>query len=164
MPGCLGCPTSNSTTISGVWTDFRNHYGPIPGSMSDVYRDEIYTEDLSFYVEWADEHGIANPLNDSNYVVFRKWFSWKLVYGSNSGGNLPTMVRDHVGLSCAPCPYSTGCSDIRAIHMVGSVPAVQTDHGVYYMKVEGRGSAWGFVCTYPGCPYLEDTGRNYFYV
>ena len=157
-------PTSNSTTIEGVWEDYRNHIGPITASMSTEYRAELYAEDLSYYVEWADAHGIANPLNDSNYKVFGKWFAWKLMIGSNSGGNLPIRLKTHVGLSCAPCPYDTNCSDIRAIHMTGSVPAVQTDHGNYYMKVEGRGPRWGFACTYPGCPYLIDTGKNYFYV
>lgn len=163
MPGCLGCPTSTSTTILGVWTDFRNHYGPTIEGMSVTYRDELYAEDLAFYVEWADVHGIIDPLNDSNYGIFGKWFSWKLMFGSNSGGNLPTIIRDHVGLSCAPCPYDSNCDDIRAEHMVGSVPAVQTDHGIYYMKITAHGSMWGFVCTYSGCPYLADTGYNYFY-
>jgi hypothetical protein len=137
MPGCLGCPTSNSTTIS---------------------------EDLGYYSEWADDHGIVDPLNDSNHTVFRKWFSWKLMYGTNSGGNLPERIRDHIGLSCAPCPYDENCDDIRAEHMLGSVPVVQTNHGNYYMKIEQRGSNWGFACTYSGCPYLLDTGNNYFYV
>ena len=164
MPGCLGCPTSDSTTISGVWTDFRVHYGPRPESMNSTYKDELYAEDLAFYVEWADNHSVVDPLNDSNYTIFGKWFSWKLMFGTNSGGNLPIRIRDHVGLSCAPCPYSTDCNDIRAIHMVGSVPAVQTDHGNYYMQIESRGSCWGFVCTFSGCQYLLDTGQNYFYV
>ena len=164
MPGCLGCPTSTSTTISGIWTDFRDHYGPRPGSMNVTYKDELYAEDLSYYVEWADNHGVVDPLNDSNYAVFGKWFAWKLMYGSNSGGNLPERIRDHVGLSGAKCPYDTNCDNVRAEHMVGSVPVGQTDHGKYYMAIEGHGSAWGFVCTYSGCPYLLDTGRNYFYV
>jgi len=164
MPGCLGCPTSNSTTISGVWVDFRDHYGPRPGSMSITYKNELYAEDLSFYVGWANDHGIVDPLHDSNYKVFKKWFSWKLTIGSNSGGNLPDRVRDHVGLSCAKCPYDINCDNIRAEHMVGCVPPTQNDHGNYYMKIEGRGSAWGFRCTYSGCPYLAITGYNYFYV
>lgn len=158
------CPTSTSVTISGVWTDFRNYCGPTMSGMSVGYRNELYVEDLGYYSEWADDYGIADPLNDSNYPIFKKWFSWKLMYGTNSGGNLPGRIRDHVGLSCALCPYDTNCNDVRAGHMVGSVPAIQTDHGKYYMRIEGRGSAWGFVCTYPGCPYLLDTGKNYFYV
>lgn len=163
MPGCLGCPVSYSTTISGVWCDFREHYGPRPGSMNASYRDELYTQDLVYYVEWADIHGIVDPLNDSNYNVFSKWFGWKLMFGSNSGGNLPTRLRDHVGLSCAPCPYDTNCDDIRATNMVGSVPA-QTDHEIYYMRITSRGNVWGFECTYSGCQYLIDTGDVYFYV
>lgn len=159
-----GCPTSNSTTISGVWIDFRDHYGPRPGSMDEIYKNELYVEDLGYYSEWADDHGIVDPLNDSNYAVFRKWFSWKLMYGTNSGGNLPERLRTHIGLSCAPCPYDTNCPDLRAGHMLGSVPVVQTDHGNYYMKVEQRGASWGFRCTFSGCPYLLDTGKNYFYV
>ena len=164
MPGCLGCPTSTSTTISGVWTDFRNHYGPTIAGMSATYKNELYVEDLGYYSEWANDHGIVDPLNDSNYTVFKKWFGWKLMYGTNSGGNLPERIRDHVGLICAPCPYDSNCSDLRAEHMLGSVPVVQTDHKNYYMKIEGHGSAWGFVCTFSGCPYLLDTGNNYFYV
>lgn len=164
MPGCLGCPNSTSTTVSGIWTDFRNHYGPTIGGMSTTYRDELYAADLAFYVEWANANGIVDPLNDSNYAIFRKWFSWKLMYGSDSGGNLPSRLRTHIGLSCAPCPYDENCDDIRAEHMVGSVPSNQNDHSIYYMKIEGRGSVWGFVCTFSGCPYLADTGNNYFYV
>lgn len=164
MPGCLGCPTSTSTTVSGIWTDFRNHYGPTIGGMSTTYRDELYAEDLAFYVEWANANGIADPLNDSNYAVFRKWFSWKLTVGSNDQGRLSIRKRDHVGLSCAPCPYDTNCSDIRATHMVGSVPATRDDHGIYYMKITSRGNRWGFECTYSGCSYLLDTGYKYFYV
>ena len=160
----LGCPTSNSITIEGVWVDFRNHYGPTIAGMSTTYRDELYAEDLSYYVEWAGAHNVIDPLDDSNYRVFSKWFAWKLMYGTNSGGNLPVRLRNHVGLSCAKCPYDTNCDDIRAEHMVGSIPAVQTDHGKYYMTIEGHGSAWGFGCTYSGCPYLLDTGKNYFYV
>lgn len=164
MPGCLGCPTSTSTTIEGVWVDFRNHYGPTIGGMSATYKAELYAEDLTSYVEWADDHGIVNPLNDSNYAVFKRWFGWKLMYGTNSGGNLPIRIRDHVGLFCAKCPYDTNCDDIRAEHMVGSIPTVQIDHNIYYMKIEQRGSKWGFICTYSGCPYLADMGQSYFYV
>lgn len=168
MPGCLGCPTSSSTTISGVWTDFRFHYGPNPDNMGteingSTYRDILYSEDLADYSEWALAHGMANPLNDSNYKVFRDWFSWKLMFGSNSGGELPTRIRDHVGISCAPCPYDTNCDNIRAAHMVGSVPPSRNDHGIYYMKIEQRGAVWGFVCTYSSCPYLLSTGHAYFY-
>jgi len=164
MPGCLSCPVSDSTTIEGVWEDYRDHLGPITDSMSTEYRASLYAEDLSYYVEWADAHGVISPLDNSNYRVFSKWFAWKLTIGSNSGGNLPVRLREHVGISCAPCPYDSNCDDIRAEIMVGSVPAVQTDHGIYYMKVDSRGSKWGFGCTYSGCPYLLDTGKNYFYV
>lgn len=167
MPGCLGCPISYSTTISGVWTDFRYHYGPSPDSMGTmvsgvIYRDIVYTEDLSDYLVWASAHDVVNPFDD--YKAFRKWFSWKLLLGNNSGGNLPSRVRDHIGLSCAPCPYSTECSDIRSTNMVGGVPEIQNDHSIYYMRIEQRGSKWGFVCTYTGCPYVLETGNNYFYV
>lgn len=164
MPGCLGCPTSGSTTISGIWTDFREHYGPKPGSMNITHKISLYNEDLDYYSSWASDHGIADPLNDSNYAIFRKWFGWKLMFGSTSGGNLPTRLRTHIGLSCAPCPYDTNCDNIRATHMVGSVPLNQSDHGIYYMKIEQKGSKWGFICTYSGCPYFIDTGQNYFYV
>lgn len=164
MPGCLGCPTSDSITIEGVWVDFRNHYGPTIAGMSTTYRSELYVEDLGYYVEWADAHGVVNPLDDSNYKVFSKWFAWKLMIGSNSGGNLPVRLRTHVGLSCALCPYDSNCDVIRAEHMVGSVPANRDDHGIYYMKIEQRGSRWGFVCTFSGCSYLAVTGNNYFYV
>lgn len=168
MPGCLGCPTSSGTTISGVWYDFRVHYGPNPDNMGTVvdggiYRDVLYSQDLTFYSEWAFERGMSDPLDDSNYAVFRKWFSWKLMFGSNSGGNLPDRVRDHVGLLCAPCPYDINCDDDRAMIMVGSVPGTQTDHGAYYMKIGSRGSKWGFECTYSGCSYLLDNGHKYFY-
>lgn len=168
MPGCLSCPSTDSTTISGVWTDFRIHFGPHPDNLftvinGEVYRDTLYNEDLSYYSEWALARGIANPLNDSNYAIFRDWFSWKLMIGNNSGGNLSIRKRDHVGLLCALCPYDTNCDDTRAINMVGSVPVNRDDHGIYYMKIASQGSSWGFVCTYSGCSYLSDTGHPYFY-
>ena len=162
MPGCLGCPPSNSTDINNVWADFRNYYGPTLASMSSVDRDALRTEDLGLYLVWAIEHDISDPTN--NYNAFKRWFSWKLMVGTNSGGNLPERIRDHVGLNCAKCPYDTNCDDIRAENMIGYVPSNQTDHGIYYMKIEGHGSVWGFRCTYLGCPYLADTGRAYFYV
>lgn len=158
------CPVSNNTTISGVWEDFRDTCGPRPGSMNTARKEELYNEDLDYYSTWATEQGIADPLNDSNYKVFGKWFSWKLTMGTNSGANLPARVRDHVGISGVFCPYDTNCSDIRATHMTGDVPAVQSDHGDFYMKIEARGPKWGFACTYPGCQYLLDTGHVYFYV
>jgi hypothetical protein len=132
--------------------------------MNAAYKTELYVEDLGYYSNWASEQAMVDPLNDSNYAVFGKWFGWKLMYGSNSGANLPIRLRTHIGLSCAKCPYDENCDDIRAIHMVGSVPSNQNNHGNYYMKIEGRGSRWGFVCTYSGCPYLIETGHNYFYV
>jgi hypothetical protein len=158
------CPTSDNTTISGVWEDFRDFCGPRPGSMNTARKEELYNEDLDYYSTWATEQGIADPLNDSNYKVFGKWFSWKLTIGTNSAENLPNRIRDHVGISGVFCPYDTNCSSIRAVHMVGSVPVVQSNHGDFYMKVESHGSKWGFGCTYSGCPYLLDTEKNYFYV
>jgi hypothetical protein len=158
------CPTSNNTTISGVWEDFRDCCGPRPGSMNTARKEELYNEDLDFYSVWALNQGIAEPLNDSNYKVFGKWFSWKLTMGTNSGANLPMRIRDHVGISCVLCPYDTHCPDLRAEHMTGGVPAVQSDHGDYYMRVESRGSKWGFACTFSDCPYFISTGRVYFYV
>jgi hypothetical protein len=41
-----GCPTSTSTTISGVWVDFRNQCGPTIAGMSVMYKDELYVKDL----------------------------------------------------------------------------------------------------------------------
>lgn len=157
MPGCLGCPSSDSTTILGVWTDFRDHYGPRLRN-----GDALYLEDLADYEEWAIEHGIPNYSTD--YLTFKKWFAWRLTVGVNAYGNLGTRLRDHVGISAAKCPYDTNCNDIRATHMTGGVPANQNDHGNFYMAVEGRGSTWGFACTFSGCPYLADTGHDYFYV
>ena len=118
---------------------------------------------MANYSEWALENGIADPLHDTNYLIFKKWFAWRLTIGVNNYGNLGTRLRDHVGISAALCPYDENCSDLRATHMTGGVPVNQTDHFNHYMKVENRGSIWGFGCTYSGCPYLANTGHNYFY-
>lgn len=34
---------------------------------------------------------------------------------------------------------------------------------VYYLQTAYRGN-WGYVCTFPGCPFENMTNRNYFYV
>jgi len=33
------------------------------------------------------------------------------------------------------------------------------------MKTEGKGSVWGFECTFDNCPFIElSDGKRYFYV
>jgi hypothetical protein len=137
--------------------------------MSNDYQTELYNIDLDNYSgwlsDWNAEHGGVvggNDLLDSTQR-FGKWMVWRCVNGTVNYGNLQSRKRDHVGLSCALCPYDSSANDIRVINMLGSIPT-QVDHGMYYMKVTQRGSVWGFECTYSGCPYLIENGHPYFYV
>jgi len=97
---------------------------------------------------------------------------WQKIYGTESIGNLPIFKsNNHEGRSFAPCPYSTQSPELRTRHMLnltmsGTLPArvnhVDEDGREYFMKTDNQGD-WGYTCTYSGCPYLIDNGREYFY-
>lgn len=165
MPGCASrCANIDTTTYSGAWWSARSHYGPGPESMNEDDRLDLYGTDLADYSDWLsawnNEHG--GGIVDTS-AQFAKWLNWRFSIGTSALSNLPRRKRGHVGISCAPCPYDTKADDVRSEIMLGSVPS-KVDHGVYYMKVSGRGSAWGFECTYSGCPYTLANGSPYFYV
>jgi hypothetical protein len=127
--------------------------------MDETYRLELYSEDLDEYYEWYGTTP-SGVVDDSQQ--FAKWLNWRLSIGTTALGNLPQRKRDHVGISCVPCPYDTQTSDARSEVMLDSVPS-KVDHDIYYMRVAQRGSSWGFECTYSGCPYLLANGSPYFY-
>ena len=89
-------------------------------------------------------------------------------------GNFPEyLVNGHVGKCYAPCPYDIEATDIRTRHLLdisisGTLPTkvahIGDDSKHYYMKVTNAGGAWGYQCTYSGCPYLLDTGQPFLYV
>jgi hypothetical protein len=127
--------------------------------MDSAYRAELYLEDQTDYLEWLS---VAPPHVVDTEAQFARWINWRLSIGTTALDNLPQRKRDHTGVSCAPCPYDTQADDARSEIMLGSVPS-KVDHGTYYMKVAQRGTAWGFECTYSGCPYLLSNGIPYFY-
>ena len=99
---------------------------------------------------------------------------WKKLYGTEYFGNLPQYkVFDHVGHCYAPCPYDIDATDIRTRHLLdislsGTLPLkvahIGSDSKHYYMKTSNSAGAWGYQCTFSGCPYLLSTGVPYFYV
>jgi hypothetical protein len=121
---------------------------------------ELYTTEISQWNVYAAEKGYDPVLDVS---VFGKWLIWLCSYGTTNMGNLPTRVRDHVGVSCIACPYDTGSDSERSELWLGEPVGLQNDHGIYYMRVAQRGNKWGFECTFDGCPYLLDNGHRYFH-
>ena len=97
---------------------------------------------------------------------------WIKIYGTESVGNLPQFKsNNHEGRSFAKCPYSTQAPELRTRHMlnldmVEDLPArvnhVDESGREYFMKMDNKGD-WGYTCTYSGCPYLIDNGKEYFY-
>lgn len=87
-------------------------------------------------------------------------------------GNFPQYkVNNHTGKCFAKCPYSTQAEDLRTRHMLGisisgtlpnKVLHIDANGREYFMKTDHRG-AWGYTCTFSGCPYLLETGQPYFY-
>ena len=163
MPGCLvGCPEVTAADLYGQWHQIRSSYGPKPELMTSAQETEIFNEDVA---AWTAATGGAG-------ASFANWLRWKLRTGTDNYGNLGTRLRDHEGLRAAPCPYdykssypqwpSTDVVSYRAETMLGYVPT-QNDHGIYYMKIDLNGTAWGFTCTYDLCPYYVANGRRYFY-
>lgn len=165
------CPTISGTTISGVWAELRNHYGP--RAMSDSHEVALRAIDLSEFNVWALEKG--KDVNDC--ALFGRWFNWRCTVGTTDYGNLPSnKVNTHRGISCIPCPYDIKPSNqtiqswnIRTTLWLGEIPTTTVDHvdeyGQHnYLKVASRGNVWGFECTYSGCPYNINYGYPYFYV
>jgi len=174
MPGCATrCTTFNQSSRDTAWVDIRHHFGPrnvIEGS--DIYNNDI--SEWEQWVLWVNEmHGSGiDPVEDVN--KFGKWLIWRLSIGTVAYGNLPTRKRDHEGISCIHCPYSTASNTVRSrlwLSLSGTVnpedtewPEGQSAHGICYMKVAQRGNQWGFECTYSGCTYLRTHGVPYFHV
>jgi hypothetical protein len=163
------CPAVDTTSYYTAWESVRNNYGPKPGSMSAADRTAMYGSDLDEYGGWLSlwnsEHGQAVGGQDIQNTVerFGKWMIWRCANGTSNYGNLQRRIRDHHGLSCAPCPYDSNTSTLRSETTLGFVPD-RTDHGNHFMEIAQRGSVWGFECTYSGCSYFLDNGYTYFEV
>lgn len=107
--------------------------------------------------------------NNNNLTKEEKWAK---IVGTTSYGNLPEYkVNEHVGHCYAPCPYSTQATDLKTRHLLNisisgtlpvKVPHIDSNGVEYFMETTYLGG-WGYLCTYSGCPYLLDTGSNYFY-
>lgn len=166
MAECLyRCPTLSGVGFEGKWEGLRWHYGP--RTMSSGRREDLFAEDTTQFIDWANEYGRDSYDAD----LFGKWLNWKITTGSDNYGNLSTRIRDHVGVSCVLCPYDTPAEgftnemwDERSRVWTGSIPTTYVDHGNYYMRVVGKGSAWGWECSYPNCPHNADHGYPYFHV
>jgi hypothetical protein len=162
MPGCATrCTTFSRDSIEAAWTDIRSHFGP-----TDVWSTASGTlaqTDVEIWNSWSESKG----LDSSDVDRFGKWLVWYLGHGTIEYGNLPTRVKDHVGISCIPCPYSTASDEIKTrlwlgLTTSGTLPT-QSDHNNYYMKVSQRGNTWGFECTDPNCPFKTENGHSYFH-
>ena len=144
------------------WEYVKAYYGGMNGPA-----DYLNTEFTNDWANWQAD--VAAGRN----TIFEKWLQWRFETGSIYYGNLPHWTKDqHVGHCYAPCPYSTQSVDQRTRSMLGLAPTdplpTRNDHTsggvVYYMKTEGKGSVWGFECTFDTCPYYTDNGKRYFYV
>jgi hypothetical protein len=165
MPGCLSRCTSYSTaSIQEAWEDIRDHYGPKVGW--STVSGSLAQDDVTEWTEWAVANGV-DPV--SNISKFGQWLIWKCSYGTANYGNLPTRLRDHVGITCIPCPYDIEerSDSVRTELWTGSDSVDREDHTaggkIHYMRVSLRGNKWGFECTYSGCPYQDAAGYPYFY-
>jgi len=167
MPGCIRrCTSFSKDSIDSAWSDIRNHFGPMT-----VVGSTFYVEDINDWNQWViqmnNDLGLGiDPVTDINR--FGKWLIWKLSIGTTNNGNLPTRIRDHVGISCIPCPYSIDSDSVRTMLWLRlsstDILPTQVDHGNYYMRVAQRGTSWGFECTFPGCTHNIDNGIPYFHV
>lgn len=167
MPGCATrCTTFRRSSMEAAWVDIRYHFGPRNEPWSTAAGSLSYI-DVATWEAWA----ISKGINTTDVNVFGKWLIWLLSYGTVEYGNLPTRIRDHVGISCIPCPYDLRSSAIRTriwLDLLETDPLpTQTDHTVtgegHYMKVTQRGTIWGFACTDPNCPFLVANGLSYFH-
>lgn len=166
MPGCATrCTIFSGTNRDDVWVEIRDHFGPRIHDASTIATNGIYINDINEWTVWANNNG-ADPITDVE--KFGKWLIWKCSVGTTNYGNLSTRIRDHVGVSCVPCPYSTDSDADRTrmwldLEAADPIPT-QNDHTNSYMKVAQRGSSWGWECTYSGCPHQVDNGYPYFHV
>lgn len=122
---------------------------------------------IADFVIWDGQYNTDynNWITSYSNIAFERWLQWQYEIGTTVYGNLPQHKRhDHDGHCWMPCPYSADSSDERSSEMLGFTPT-KNDHGIYYMKTESR-AAWGFECTYSGCPHIVDYGNDnaYFYV
>lgn len=167
MPRCFsGCVSYRRDTIANAWTDVIDVYGPAAVAYSTEVGSLPQTE-VALWTEWATDNGIS-PLDVD---FFGKWLIWWRVNGTVEYGNLPTRIRDHVGISCIPCPYDLRSDDVRTrswLELEDTDPLpTRVDHTYggqgHYLKVAQRGNVWGFECTHPGCTILVSTGHPYFH-
>ena len=107
MPGCLGCPTSNSTTILGIWTDFRDHYGPRPGSMDETYKNELYVED--FVIEESELY-----LPNISLAGVDKDISRLILQGRNRGIGIMAVTHS---LSDFSKPFFKACKNVFIFYL-----------------------------------------------
>jgi hypothetical protein len=163
MAGCVTrCTTFSKDSIQVAWTDIRAHFGPIVDWSLEA--GSLAATDVATWTAWATAKGI----DPSDVTRFGKWLIWLLSYGTVEYGNLPTRIRDHVGISCIPCPYDTSATPLRTRLVLGLEDTdplpTQSDHGIYYMKVSSRGGTWGFECTSLNCPFYLTNGIHFFHV
>jgi hypothetical protein len=172
MPGCRPpCVDIFDGTDRQKWNYVKNLYQPgyaidEDGNWDDprLPTDPAYEKDeIKYDDQYEEDHDFW--LTRYSNVPFEKWLQWKYERGTTMYGNLPQFKRnDHSGHCWMPCPYSTDSSDERSETMLGFIPGTRIDHGDYFMQTTAKGSVYGWVCTYSGCPYLLTEGQAYFYV
>ena len=96
---------------------------------------------------------------------------WEKIYGTDYEGNLPQWKKsNHVGHCWAGCPFDYNSTELRTRHLLGlsatdplptKIP--HTDGSKHYFMQTNYKGAWGYTCTYSGCPYFLTTGNRYFY-
>jgi hypothetical protein len=182
MPGCKPpCVEIVSGTTRQKWNYVRNLY-----QMSYTLASGTY--------DYYDSRGVDDPARIMDETAFNQmyqadldhWMSyhsskpfelylqWRFQHGTRAYGNLPQPeYLNKVGHCWMPCPYSTECTDTRTRLMLGlsdtdPLPP-KTSHELVdgkkvYLKTASSGAAWGFICTFDGCPHYIANGTRYFYV
>lgn len=176
MPDCI----PSCVEIKEGWTDrqkwnyVKNLYQP--NYAIDSNGDEVDARDIddeariADFVIWDGQYNEDYTTWQAFYssTPFEKWLQWQYKVGTTWYGNLPQHKRnDHEGHCWIPCPYSTDSSDDRSDAMWdvhGDPTLTKNDHGNNYMQTESNGTAWGYRCTYSGCPYETANNKPYFYV
>jgi len=169
MPSCVEIKTG--WTNRQKWNYVKNLYMQSYGI--DVNGDYVDSRDFTDPSRVADELKYLNMFNDDldawtlrgSSEEFERFLQWQYERGTTIYGNLPQHKKhEHEGHCWSPCPYSNDSSTVRSEIMLGFTPAAKNDHGIFYMATGSNGTKWGFRCTYSGCPYVQVTGKQYFYV
>ena len=144
-------PTKFFTEYNIIFRNFKIRLGPSTSpTSSGIYEEFLINEDAT--------------LENYPQIYFEDFIVNDYLAGDTAAGGANLLAVWPQGYSQAG-QYKipdTGGSGVDAV--LNSVLGYsRTDHGIYYMQHDVRGS-WGFECTDPNCPYLLANGVPYFYV